>query len=421
MKNSSGSDYLWTASKKGVTILSGLAVSVIVARFLGPELRGMYAYLLSLAAIGVVALNFGVNLSYQSARRREGREINRVFLRYSSALLIVLGAVGTGVLFLGNDQSLWALAILMTGASLFRMQVGHYALIDDLRSSSAASICGHILELVLFLGLIFSFPASLHVIVAGFLAKEIILGILFVRVLAKGGGRGSLGDLFRRDDKGLGGSLFHAGLMPYVLTVLIVVNYKIDIVILQHLGVPAGAIGVFAIGVLVAEYLWVVTDVFKDVQTSRSAKRDAEDDVARSLRAAVFFTLVVYIAFLAAGSHLIVFMFGGEFEDSYNVAVLMLLATFFMIFCKIIGTYYISTGNIRVYLRAMLTAVIANCSLNYLLIPTFGIYGAVFGSIVSYAIAGIWLMRDYCGHYGVAVRDVLIIRREDFEAFLRRR
>lgn len=415
------SDYTITAVKKLFLIASGVAVTALLARYLGPELRAEYAVIVNASAITVVLLNFGVSNAYQSARRQHGFQVVQAFVAHSLLLfgaLCVLALLGLGFL-----DSTPAAIVLVASLSLLRMQVQSYSLIESIRGSAYVSIVGGAVELLTIATLWLFFPTNLFLVLVALLAKESTIATLSIMLIASTyrssrTDMGSPGRLFDRAWADVAArrnvSLFRSFPL-FALTVLIVANYRIDVLFLDLLGVDKSQIGIFAVGVGVSEHLWIISDIFKDVQISRTARGSAADDVAAANRAAVALTAVAYLLFLALGKIAIVMFFGADFADSFQVAALMLIANIFMIPCKILGTFYISLDRINVYLAGMAAAVALNVTLNLVLIPRFGLNGAIVASILSYFVAGVVLIADFVRHTGVSLVDVILIRRRDID------
>lgn len=414
-------DYRVTALKKACVIGSGLVSAAILARYLGVEIRADYAVIMNAAAILIVVLNFGVSNAYQGARRSQGPLVARAFITYSLILfcaLVMLVLLFAGIL--GNQN----LAIFTVAAvSLVRMQLLSYNLVESIKGAAVASILGSLVELFVVVLLWLYLPSSLFLGLATILAKDAIIAIISLFAIrssylasspkkerALSFLKGGLKDLPVQTKA----SLFQSFPL-FLLTVLIVVNYKVDVLFLDGLNVDTTSIGVFVIGVLVSEYLWIFADVFKDVQISRTARGGTDQDVARASRAAVAITLIVYFVFLLFGKWSIITFFGEEFARSYRIAAFMLLANIWMIPCKVLGAYFISQNKPGLYLAGMLAAVALNCVLNFALIPLFETSGAIAASIFSYFVGGAVITFAFTHQTGIPMRATLVIQKADLK------
>lgn len=416
------SDYGATAVKKAIVIFVGLASSALVARFLGPAGRGDYALVANWAAILTVAFNLGISSSYQSARRSEGPEIVTVYVAYSLTLFAILSTLSFLVLIFGH-QTAFAIGLL-SSITVLRLQLQSYHMIESLQGDARVVLYGHLFNLLCVIAVSLFCPALLVWAIAALVLKESFISVASFRGLSK-----TYAELmaptrpkasFAGDLAGSFGRIrtinFSSSLPVFLMTILIVANYKIDVIFLDALHVDATLIGVFSVGVIVAEYLWIVSDIFKDVQISRTSKGSQPEGVAAAMRMAIAATVVVYAAFAICGKPFVMFVFGAEYSDSYNYSLLMLVGNLFMVPCKIIGAYLISTSRTSAYLAAMFAAVFCNVVLNLLLIPEFGVYGAIVASVVSYSLPGLVVIRVFLKMTNFPLRNVLLPQADDLTA-----
>lgn len=415
-------DYFVIAAKKFFVIFSGLVAASLLARYLGPVLRAEYAVVANYAAIGCVVLNYGVSNAYQASRRNGGEDIARAYIVYSVFFFLLIFSLALVGGFFFEDKKVVALAV--TAVALLRMQLQSFSLVENIKGSALASVWGSVAELIFLGGLLAFFPAYLIFGLLSLILKDLVIsvgsfiamrGSFFLTVGGKAqwfrSWSSGAQDLFRNGFF----SIYRSGRF-FFLTVLIAVNYKINIIALDFYGVDKAVLGVFAVGVLVSEYLWIFSDIFKDVQTSRTARGGAVEGVARATRSAIFVTLVAYAAFLLVGPRLIPVFFGKEFEGSFEFALIMLVANLFMVPCKVIGTYYISIGRVSVYLYGMASSVVLNLIVCFFAIPVLGVYGALLGSIVSYFLAGLVVVLDFKKNTGVRVVEILVVRFAEIKA-----
>ncbi|EUC71717.1 hypothetical protein Y017_02390 [Alcanivorax sp. 97CO-5] len=300
------------------------------------------------------------------------------------------------------------------------MQLQSYALIEDIRGAAVSSFSGGVVEvLCVFLFWLF-FPESVFWGVFALFLKNFFITILsgyYIYSACVGGVKKEGFYTFFLEGSRLlfeGGKVSIFKSFPYfLLTVLIMINYKADILMLAYFNVDALILGAFSVGVIIAEYLWVFSDIFKDVQISRSSRGGAAADSAFSSRVALFVTLVVYIFYALFGRFFVVFFFGDEFSSSFDFSLLVLAANFFMVPCKILGSYLISSGGIKGYLLAMFISVFLNVTINGCLIPDYGVYGAVISSVISYSFAGLCVVFVFSYRTGEKLADVLFFNLTD--------
>ena len=405
-------DYLAIVSKKGSLLVSGLATSIVVARYLGPELRGEYAYVVSVSGVVVVGLNLGLNVRYQAERRVSGPERLPRFVTCSLLQVFVM-LVLTGLGWVLDLDATWLALLALVTFSLARMQLSHYALLEETPAIAIASSSVGLLHLAVVVGLWSVSTASLELALVGLILREGLGALAALFVLARSW---RLADLLELSLPSLRKTFALSALTPYAVTVLIVLNYRLDVVMLRWFDIDQAAIGIFAIAVVISEYSWLVPDTFKEVQTKRTSLGSGAQGLAVAGRASTALMALAIVCFIGTGWWAVPLVFGADYANAYLVTIPLLLSALAMSYCKIIGTMYLSHGRAKVYFWLMAAAVSANSALNAVLIPILGVWGAVAASVVSYLVAGGGFLVRLRADHGVAIRDVTLLQRADLAA-----
>ncbi|WP_257550920.1 lipopolysaccharide biosynthesis protein [Sphingopyxis sp. DBS4] len=418
------SDYTATIAKKMFVVFSGTAASALVARFLGPEMRAEYAFIQNSAAILVVVLNFGLSNYYQSLRRQQGPGACAGFVAVSikmAALLMLAALLLTGVL-----NPVHHMILIVACCSLLRLQFQAVSLVENIQGASIATMLGSLAEVLAMVLVWFWAPHAVGWVVCAFISKEFVNTALSLRAIVRGPDQVSTGSLFSikslvsQKSFPVVRSAMMRSIPLFFLIVSTTTLYKVDVLIQSELNVNARDIGIYVVGVLVAEYLWIFSDIFKDVQTSRTARGEDARGVASAHRMALFLTIIIYILFLCFGKFAINLVFGSSFSESYEISLLMLIANIFMIPSKVIGSYLISIYNVKKYVSIMVFSLILNVILNFIFIPHWGVYGSLMANILSYSVAGIGVILIFYVHTNIDFRDILLVKRRDVSAVFAR-
>ncbi|WP_149024395.1 polysaccharide biosynthesis C-terminal domain-containing protein [Listeria cornellensis] len=205
------------------------------------------------------------------------------------------------------------------------------------------------------------------------------------------------------------------GFLPMLVTCLIALNYRMDILFLEWFHVAAFDVGMYSTGVQLAEYAWMLPDIFKDVMMNKNAKKDAIASLTFSIRMAMTLVLLFILFMAIFGKYIIIFLFGNAFADAYLTTLLMFLAVPFIIYSKIIGTLFIAQGKMGFYLVTLIISVLVNAGLNILLIPCWGIIGAAVASILSYTICGMMCVLWFKRKYMLRWTTLFIITKSDYK------
>ena len=90
-------EYMFSILTKFISIGIGLLQSILVARFLGAELKGTNAYISSIASIGSILITFGMHQAYPYFRKKMGKDA--IYEDYISIVSILyIGFLVFGVL-----------------------------------------------------------------------------------------------------------------------------------------------------------------------------------------------------------------------------------------------------------------------------------------------------------------------------------
>ncbi len=388
VRNIAANAYGVTMIKKGIVIVTGLLSMIFLTRFLGPELKGEYSYLFNLVTIGTTVLNLGISLVYPEYKRRP-RDYRNVFITLSLLQYFIYMTLSMLFLFLSGNIDYGLVAVLIS-VSILNLQLSQLNLVEDIRSHSVITIVGAISNLVFTFIIFCFFKSSVSLALIVFLLKNTILIVFTLRALANKFHFAGLGQDFK--------DILIAGILPMLTTFLTSINYRADIVLLGLMNVSFYDIGLYSTGVQLAEYSWMIPDIFKEVMLHKNARRDDLRGLLFSLRMATTSVFVFIVIMVVFGKWIIWLLFGSNFVDAYGITVLMFLAVPFIVYTKIISTLFIANGKWRFYFITLLIAVILNIGLNFAFVPFLGTIGSALASIVSYSVSGgiflIWLLKN---------------------------
>jgi O-antigen/teichoic acid export membrane protein len=198
-----------------------------------------------------------------------------------------------------------------------------------------------------------------------------------------------------------------------LLSLLITLNYSVDVVILRILS-DSRDLGLYAIAIGIVTYSWFLPDVFKDVLIFRTARSDSTDAINLSIKVSASVITIVIVAFVLVGKPLLRIFYGEAFVGSFTVTIILLSGGISMVPFKTISVLLTAQGKRMINLVTLSFSVVANIIANIVLIPSLGMYGAAWSSVISYSIAGIALLLYYCRCEKQTLRQVLLLSRDDF-------
>ena len=393
--------------KKANVILFGLLATVIIHHLLSPELKGEYAYIHNIVVTLTTILNLGINLVLPSyVRKKNDWTLSTFYILILTLFLInFLLSLAAGIIMQDALCFLYGMAV---ACGVISMQVLNCTLIYDFKTTVLANIAGTVSNVVILFAALITDYENINIVFIALITKEVICSAICYFAVAKSI---HLKDVKVREWK----RIIIAGLIPMLTSLLSILNYKVDIMELRWLGISNHAIGIYSVGLNLAEYVLLMSDVFKDVLFHKTARDDNIQFVNRSLRFCSTLMIIVYSVIIVFGRIIIRIIYGASYVEAYAVTILVVFGTFSMMYFKLLGTLFVAQGNWIFYFFTLLGSVIINILSNLLFIPFIGIYGSALTSLLSYSFAGFAFIIKYVRTYNLSLPDILLLRREDWK------
>ncbi|MBC1551376.1 hypothetical protein HB901_01525 [Listeria booriae] len=398
--------FFLTFVKKGFVVLNGIVSLMLVARYFGPAMRGEYIFIINVVIVGTTILNLGISLIYPHFRKQDKRAKN-LFVSYSFLQFFLYLIISLLILIITKNIVLGISALLIS-VNVLNLQVTQINLVENLKQQSMIIIASSLINTILITLAFFLTSENLFLILIIFGLKSYVSMVFSLVSLCGSDFKFTIVPVKYKKMTAL-------AFLPLLTSFLIAINYQADIIILKMMSVDFYHIGLYSTGVALAEYSWMIPDIFKEVMFHHNARKDDVKRMTFSIR--LGFTAVVLVAVLviALGKPILGLLFGADFVAAYPIVVWMFLAVPFMVYTKIIGTLFSANGGWRFYFITLLISVLLNIGLNVALIPSFHIYGSAFASVISYAFCGLTMLVWFKRKYKVPFRDVLFVKWEDMQ------
>ena len=365
----------------------------VLARWLGPERRGMLSLALLVPGTLILLVNAGVpvaNVYFAGSRR-----LSVPRLAASSVTFALLGTLaGLGITALlavtgwlsglipGLDWPLLLVAMLMLplgllGGSFAAIFQGLQRVITVGWVNLAQVGIGFVLTLFFVVALRWQEAGGLLAAVGGALAGLMLWGVLLRRMGAA---------LRPRWEPAALRSMASYGLRGQAGNILQFLNYRLDMFVVNYF-LGATEVGVYNVAVLLAELLWQFPNAVAFVIFPRAAAATPEQ-LNRStpgvFRVTLAITALGALLLALVGRPLILTIYSAAFGGAY-VPLLLLLPGIVLLgggkvlTSEIAGRGYAHYNSINAALALVLTIL-----LDLLLIPRFGVAGAAAASSVAY-------------------------------------
>lgn len=417
-------DLLSIGFSKGLMIIFGLVTSIIIARTLGPEKNGIIASLLVYPSLVMSIGSLGIRQSttYFIGKRifRENQiktAITQIWFFSSVISVIVSFYLMTYFSKSGDNLLLISLALIPIPLSLFNTyNSGIFLGKNQISIFNKINWIPTLVILLFTMVLVLWFPFD----IAGYLIA-ITAGSLFIFIILLFKNKFIQAFSFEfnwqiiRKMLGLG--------LVYAFALLVIsLNYKLDIILLDYLSSPYET-GIYFKGVGITEFLWQIPMLLSTIVFARSAV--SKNDKAFSLKV----TQLLRLSFIAIvlGSLLmfllsdlvIVGMYGMQFRGSISVLKILLPGVLLLTIFKVINMDLAGKGKPWVSLKAMIPSLLLNIFLNILFIPDYGANGAALASTISYSIAALIFLHFYSKETQIPVSSILKYKKSDFDPIIK--
>jgi len=398
-------DYFLSMISKFLNILFGFFSLILLNRYLGAAIKGKYSTVINYVTIISSIFQLGISIVYSKFKRKNIENCFSIFISLSIIQFILYLFFS---IFLGLFIDVKLLIILLiSSVAIFTTQLRYINLVENIKYNTLVVIIMSVFNFAFTLIAFLFLEKSLTVGLTIYVLKDCLIIFMYLFKI-------EYKKLFKRKYNKYYFQILKDAFLPMISNLLIILNYKIDVVMLNQFNVDYELIGLYSLGLSISEYIWIIPDIFKDVVQKRTAVNNPISTINFSLRCSSTIVIICYIVLIIVGRNLFGLIFGNEFIDSYNVTKILFIGVYSMIFYKIIGQLFISDNKSKQYFIILFIGTIVNIIANIILIPKMDIIGASIASVFSYTAIGIIFLVMYLCQYNVNIIDVLIVKKSDF-------
>ncbi|MFD3319287.1 polysaccharide biosynthesis C-terminal domain-containing protein [Alteromonas macleodii] len=405
-------------STQMLSLFVGLLSTIIVARFLGAEGRGMLAAVFVYPQLFSALVEGGMR---QAAMYFTGKKLaeDDTILGCLFIYIVLAGSLGTGLvittMYLFGPEYL-TLSLIVAVASTLPLTLSVNAFRGVFLGKGAISSFNRVvwwqkalnLLLLILFEVVFGlsvFLAVLSTLVSSILNFSLTLYLYFAKSEKK-----SLKISWR-----VFSGMFKKGIVYAVALFLIDANYKADILLMTYLS-SEHELGLYALSVQLSELNWqlVTAVVFALMSASSSSTtQDLYSSVAKSARLTFWATLICSLFVYIGAFWLTVPIFGESFKHVPDVMLWLIPGIAFGVYFKVINAFYAGRGEPHYSLIIMAISVSLNIVLNLLLIPKYGATGAAVSTSISYFFSAIVTINLFKTHSQLSIRKFFSVERAD--------
>lgn len=419
-KNSTLFQIITSVGTKFVVLFGSFIMSIILARYLGPEGKGIIASIFVIPNLLISIADLGIR---QATAYHVGKKIyhpNIVFTAifkvwlitsiFSMLFAIVYYSTGSSELYGWNLLLIPIITIpfMLMNKYTEGMLLGLQQVLT-INKKRLVGFVANLLFLFLFVVLL-----KLHVFGAALITLFVgVTTLAFSFYMLSNSVRFS-----REKEPKIISKLIKKGIVYAVALFILNLNYKIDIIFLERLS-NSVEVGIYSIGVNLSELIWQIPAAMGMVLFSKSANSkldmDAVDRATRLLRISWVPIIIITVLFWVFAPLFVPFVYGEEFIRSSEVIRLLLPGVLAMVLFKILNADLAGRGFPLFALKVYVIALIINIVANLILIPAYGANGAAIGSTISYSVGAILFSIAYYRKSKIKYTDMFILNKSDLK------
>ncbi len=411
-----------------VSVPVQVITSVLLARYLSVEQRGLFAVALSftMTLAAVAELGWGPAAIYRL--RRAGAPRPRVATTALAAALAISGAVALVCIPLeswisarfldGSPSRIFYLALAIfpfaLGLTLFssiaraldRFALQNSALLANNVGRLAATAIvlvawGGALEEVLVAYLLVQAAATLYLIASVFYTTGVDLRVDLREIQAT----------------------VRFGVPVYVSRTAGQLHQRLPIFLIAYFLSDPSELAFFAVAAAVESMLRMLPEAIGGALFPQLAGLQASQVRVLTARACRHCLLWVGGSLLAAGAvapFAIPLLYGAPYAASTVPFLVLLPGAWLYAMQRVFSNYFAALGHLSPVVRSQILATLLSVALNVWLIPLMGILGAALATVVSFGVGVVVLTLTFLLHSKCGLRETFVFRREDLDPYLRR-
>lgn len=404
-------EYFFSSLNKISSIFFGIATAAFLNRYLGVELRGQYAKILSFVTVAVMVLDFGIYQAFPYFKKKYGEDAINKFTALTVLQLIIYIIFAIIGCFIIKDSAI-RLSLFVIPVCVLIQQFGNLVLATDVVYRSIANIVAMTFCLVatFILFLFRNIYQSLFLALFVYFLRSLAFVILYYVKLPH---KISFKDL----DFKFFGKVLRYGFFPMLTKVLSDINTKADIWFLTAFNISNAQIGLFSVSLSIVEYMSYIPATVNDVLYNHSAKKNTVSEVLTSIKIITLIIAAVSLVIIAFTKPVLCILYGKDFEAAYPFVLIFLISRISDVVFLLIRTLFLADNKRMQLFAVMAGEFVINGILNMVFISAFGAYGSAVATVCAELMATVVLMWMFKTEYNIPVKSIFTFSRDEIEFF----
>ncbi|WP_100753533.1 flippase [Vibrio salilacus] len=385
----------WLFAERFLRMIIGLSIGLWVARYLGPEQFGMFAYAQSFVALFMAFATLGLDgivvRELVKYKNRHDDIIGTTFLLKLIGAMVVFCILAIAIKFTTNDDYTNTLVFIIASATIFHS----FNVIDFYFQSKVLSkyvVYANVLSLMLASGvkvflILNEAPLVSFAWVVLFESAVLAIGLLYFFIAVHCNKDISLLSGFKFN-KNMAFSLLRESWPLILASIASMINMRIDQVMLSNM---AGyeVVGNYAAAVRIAE-IWLILpvligkSVFPAIISAKSQSLDLyRTRIFSSIKYMSYFAIPFVLIVSSFSSNIIHLLYGSQFSNAGHYLSLYIWTGLPYVVLFSLGQVVLAESLTKWSLYITIVTVVINVTFNYLLIPIYGGVGAIVVTLLA--------------------------------------
>jgi O-antigen/teichoic acid export membrane protein len=392
----------WVAAGTTLTKIIRIAVIIYVARVLGSESYGIFAYTISLVAIFALFSDIGLTsiltkeLSGESPEKEEYLATTVIVKLFFLILSVCLAALFAPIIS-KFDEAKPLLIIMAVTLALESLQGFFYSITrsqNKMEVEAGLSVFTEIVVTSLILASFFRNP-TIEYLAYSYMIGNLIGVIITVLIL-----RSHLIKTIKLFNKKFLWSILTRSGPFAIMSAFGIFSTNIDSVIIGEFGTPH-TLGLYAaaqkpIGLMrvLPNFLSISLFPLINKLSFTDEKERLSKLLEKSATAALAMALPIVVGGIIIANPLLIKLFGEEFGGATLTFQLLLVSILIIFPASMISDLIIAKNKQKIFIKSSILGALTNVILDLILIPKYGITGSAFATIVSVLVVNLVILYE---------------------------
>lgn len=402
----------WMVTEQFFRMVSGLLVSIFIARYLNPENYGKLNYIIAFVSVFVPFVQLGMfSILVREVINLPNKKYNILGTAFSLSLIfaIITSIVLNIVNYYYNDNIKYLISIysLILIFKSFDNIDYYFQSQNKAKWSSIPKILVYVILVILKLILVYYEYSFEYFVYANIIEVILIATLLFINFKL------NTTSSFFYFDKIISIRLLKSAWPMVISSLSIILFMRIDqLMIVKYLSMED--MGIYsAVTKLYEGYAAIVYTVSVSLLPLILKSKKDENDYLKKLSQIIsilfYGCLIITIVVFILDDVILKFIYGEKYLKGNHVLVIMFLTSCFSALNSISNRYFTSENMEKKIMKRTIISLLINVFLNLILIPKFGIEGAAFTTLFS-MIIGSYIL-DY---FDNDLKDLINVKNNAF-------